>query len=88
MSPAVEGHAEDHAAADRPSAGPSVRPSVEDHARARIVTDAPLSNPVPVALRYDAAGSPGAVCFAFPGGRLRSSRARARDAGEDRSGPQ
>ncbi len=68
MSPAVEGHAEDHAAADRPSAGPSVRPSVEDHARARVVTDAPLSHPVPVALRYDAAGSPGAVCFAFPGG--------------------
>ncbi|MFJ8310569.1 MULTISPECIES: SsgA family sporulation/cell division regulator [unclassified Streptomyces] len=58
MSPAAENHAEDH---------PAGR-GVEDHARARIVTDAPLSNPVPVALRYDPADSPGAVCFAFPGG--------------------
>ncbi|MET9363687.1 SsgA family sporulation/cell division regulator [Streptomyces sp. NPDC006632] len=58
MSPAVEDHAEDHTAGR----------SVEDHARARVVTDAPLSNPVPVAMRYDPADTSGAVCFAFPGG--------------------
>ncbi|MEU9100873.1 SsgA family sporulation/cell division regulator [Streptomyces sp. NPDC048361] len=54
MSPAAEDH----------TAGRSV----EDHARARVVTDAPLSNPVPVAMRYDPADTSGAVCFAFPGG--------------------
>ncbi|MER0446260.1 SsgA family sporulation/cell division regulator [Streptomyces sp. Edi4] len=58
MSPAVEDHAEDH---------PAGR-AVEEHARARVVTDAPLSSPVPVALRYDPADASGAVCFAFPGG--------------------
>ncbi|WP_329464754.1 SsgA family sporulation/cell division regulator [Streptomyces sp. NBC_01431] len=58
MSPATENHAEGH-----PAAHP-----VEDHARARFVTDAPPSGPVPVALRYDPDDSPGAVCFAFPGG--------------------
>ncbi|KOU36382.1 SsgA family sporulation/cell division regulator [Streptomyces sp. WM6378] len=58
MSPAVEEHAEEHADSR----------SVEDHARARIVTDAPLTNPVPVKLRYDPADAPGTVCFAFPGG--------------------
>ncbi|MFE9412988.1 SsgA family sporulation/cell division regulator [Streptomyces sp. NPDC006704] len=62
MSPAVEDHAEDHAE-DRPAGR-----AVEDHARARVVTDGPLSNPVPVALRYDPADASGTVCFAFPGG--------------------
>lgn len=41
--------------------------AVEDHARGRIVTDAPLSRPVPVALRYDADFSPATVRFVFPG---------------------
>ncbi|MFG3285099.1 SsgA family sporulation/cell division regulator [Streptomyces sp. NPDC048111] len=79
MSPAAEDHAEDDdrrpsaesRTAPRPADGPAASAAplaVEDHARARVVTDAPLSRPVPVALRYDASGSPGAVCFAFPGG--------------------
>ncbi|MEU7015533.1 SsgA family sporulation/cell division regulator [Streptomyces sp. 2RAF24] len=50
---------------------PTVRPSpgyaVEDSARGRIVTDAPLSRPVPVVLRYDAGFSPATVRFVFPG---------------------
>ncbi|MER8045268.1 SsgA family sporulation/cell division regulator [Streptomyces sp. NPDC094032] len=41
---------------------------VEDSARGRIVTDAPLSRPVPVALRYDADFTPATVRFVFPGG--------------------
>ncbi|MFF4230883.1 SsgA family sporulation/cell division regulator [Streptomyces sp. NPDC001820] len=41
---------------------------VEDHALARIVTDAPQYRSVRVALRYDP-GDPDSVRFAFPGGR-------------------
>ncbi|MFI8521478.1 SsgA family sporulation/cell division regulator [Streptomyces sp. NPDC085481] len=41
--------------------------AVEDRARGRVVTDAPLSRPVPVALRYDADFSPATVRFVFPG---------------------
>ncbi|MGW6566498.1 SsgA family sporulation/cell division regulator [Streptomyces sp. NPDC054975] len=40
---------------------------VEDHATGRIISDAPLSRPVPVALRYDPDSSPATVRFAFPG---------------------
>ncbi|MEU3501908.1 SsgA family sporulation/cell division regulator [Streptomyces hundungensis] len=54
--------------ASRSVADPAASPPVEDHARARVVTDAPLSNPVPVAMRYDPADASGAVRFAFPGG--------------------
>ncbi|MEU1076604.1 MULTISPECIES: SsgA family sporulation/cell division regulator [unclassified Streptomyces] len=43
-------------------------PAVEEHARARIVSDAPHHRPVPVALRYDPAADPLTVRFAFPGG--------------------
>ncbi|WHM38317.1 SsgA family sporulation/cell division regulator [Streptomyces sp. BPTC-684] len=43
-------------------------PAVEEHARARIVSDAPHHRPVPVALRYDPAEDPLTVRFAFPGG--------------------
>ncbi|MEU8526748.1 MULTISPECIES: SsgA family sporulation/cell division regulator [Streptomyces] len=43
-------------------------PAVEDHAKGRIVTDAPLSRAVPVALSYDPRSDPAAVRFAFPGG--------------------
>ncbi|MET9377817.1 SsgA family sporulation/cell division regulator [Streptomyces sp. NPDC003035] len=41
--------------------------AVEDHAKGRIITDAPLSRPVPVALRYDPDATPATVCFVFPG---------------------
>lgn len=41
---------------------------VEDHAKGRIISDAPLSRPVPVALRYDPDSTPATVRFVFPGG--------------------
>ncbi|MFD9218729.1 SsgA family sporulation/cell division regulator [Streptomyces sp. NPDC060064] len=44
-------------------------PAVEDHARARIVTDAPQFRSVRVALRYEPVEHPDAVSFAFPSGR-------------------
>ncbi|MFF0437262.1 SsgA family sporulation/cell division regulator [Streptomyces sp. NPDC004327] len=47
-----------HAAGDR---------EVEDHVKGRIISDAPLSRPVPVALRYDPAAEPPTVRFVFPG---------------------
>ncbi|GEB60722.1 SsgA family sporulation/cell division regulator [Streptomyces gardneri] len=51
---AVDEHtAEDHA--------------VDDHAKGRIISDAPLSRPVPVTLRFDADFSPATVRFGFPG---------------------
>ncbi|MET9952117.1 SsgA family sporulation/cell division regulator [Streptomyces sp. NPDC006339] len=40
---------------------------VEDHAKGRIISDAPLSRPVPVALRYDPGFQPATVRFVFPG---------------------
>ncbi|MFF0560560.1 SsgA family sporulation/cell division regulator [Streptomyces sp. NPDC020472] len=40
---------------------------IDDHAKGRIISDAPLSRPVPVALRYDPDHSPGTVRFVFPG---------------------
>ncbi|MEX0171918.1 SsgA family sporulation/cell division regulator [Streptomyces sp. LMG1-1-1.1] len=40
---------------------------VDDHAKGRIISDAPLSLPVPVHLRYDPASSPATVRFGFPG---------------------
>lgn len=43
--------------------------AVEDHATARIVTDAPQFRSVRVALRYDPVENPDAVSFAFPSGR-------------------
>jgi hypothetical protein len=43
-------------------------PAIEDHASARIVTDAPQYRPVRVSLCYDPADDPQAVCFAFPSG--------------------
>ncbi|MFI9583970.1 SsgA family sporulation/cell division regulator [Streptomyces sp. NPDC052236] len=43
-------------------------PAVEDHALARIVTDAPQHRSVRVALRYDPADDPQTVRFAFPRG--------------------
>ncbi|WP_418957522.1 SsgA family sporulation/cell division regulator [Streptomyces tritici] len=45
----------------------SEAPTVEDHAKGRIVTDAPLSRAVPVALSYDPAVDPAVVRFVFPG---------------------
>ncbi|WP_309057971.1 SsgA family sporulation/cell division regulator [Streptomyces sp.] len=66
MDPAdsAEGHAAGGPAAHHlPPAG---RP-VEDRARGRIVSDAPLSRPVPVALRFDPGSSPATVRFVFPG---------------------
>ncbi|MEU1225498.1 SsgA family sporulation/cell division regulator [Streptomyces sp. NPDC005828] len=41
--------------------------AVDDHAKGRIISDAPLSRPVPVALRYDPGRSPATVRFVFPG---------------------
>ncbi|MFJ2787444.1 SsgA family sporulation/cell division regulator [Streptomyces sp. NPDC093249] len=41
--------------------------SVDDRTKGRIITDAPLSRPVPVSLRYDPAFSPATVRFGFPG---------------------
>ncbi|WP_051716141.1 SsgA family sporulation/cell division regulator [Streptomyces bikiniensis] len=42
-------------------------PAVDDRAKGRIISDAPLSRPVPVALRYDPGHSPATVRFVFPG---------------------
>ncbi|MFF0445640.1 SsgA family sporulation/cell division regulator [Streptomyces sp. NPDC004609] len=42
--------------------------AVEDHAWARIVTDAPQYRPVRVSMSYEPAEDPKAVRFAFPGG--------------------
>ncbi|MFG2722601.1 SsgA family sporulation/cell division regulator [Streptomyces sp. NPDC048416] len=64
----AEGRSAEARPAEGYARGHAGRRSVEDHARAHVVTDAPLSNPVPVALRYDPGDSSGAVCFAFPGG--------------------
>ncbi|WP_329622976.1 SsgA family sporulation/cell division regulator [Streptomyces sp. NBC_01255] len=41
--------------------------AVDDHAKGRIISDAPLSRPVPVTLRFDADYSPATVRFVFPG---------------------
>ncbi|MER7518968.1 SsgA family sporulation/cell division regulator [Streptomyces sp. NPDC126499] len=41
--------------------------AVEDHAKGRIISDAPLSRPVPVALRFDPDFQPATVRFVFPG---------------------
>ncbi|MEV8591249.1 SsgA family sporulation/cell division regulator [Streptomyces sp. NPDC051180] len=40
---------------------------VDDYAKGRIISDAPLSRPVPVSLRYDPDSSPATVRFCFPG---------------------
>ncbi|MFE0652859.1 SsgA family sporulation/cell division regulator [Streptomyces sp. NPDC059534] len=40
---------------------------VDDYAKGRIISDAPLSRPVPVSLRYDPDSSPATVRFGFPG---------------------
>lgn len=40
---------------------------VDDHAKGRIISDAPLSRPVPVSLRYDPGAAPATVSFGFPG---------------------
>ncbi|MER7949086.1 SsgA family sporulation/cell division regulator [Streptomyces sp. NPDC096079] len=40
---------------------------IDDHAKGRIISDAPLSRPVPVALRYDPEDSSATVRFVFPG---------------------
>ncbi|WP_419723916.1 SsgA family sporulation/cell division regulator [Streptomyces pratensis] len=42
-------------------------PVIEEHARARLITDGPLTRPVPVGLRYDAA-EPRTVHITLPGG--------------------
>ncbi|MFE0736074.1 SsgA family sporulation/cell division regulator [Streptomyces sp. NPDC058855] len=66
MDPAdsAEGHAAGGPAAHHlPPAGRVV----EERARGRIVSDAPLSRPVPVALRFDPGSSPATVRFVFPG---------------------
>lgn len=57
-------------AAEPAGAAGSVRagPPVEVRARGMVVTDGPLSRPVPVALRYDPGTEPGAVRFVLPGG--------------------
>ncbi|MGR8010063.1 SsgA family sporulation/cell division regulator [Streptomyces hypolithicus] len=41
---------------------------IEDHARARLITDAALTRAVAVALRYDPADDPPAVRLVFPPG--------------------
>ncbi|MFD0154247.1 SsgA family sporulation/cell division regulator [Streptomyces sp. NPDC055721] len=56
---AVDEHADDHAHTDEHE--------VDDHAKGRIISDAPLSRPVPVTLRYDADFTPATVRFGFPG---------------------
>ncbi|WP_411082642.1 SsgA family sporulation/cell division regulator [Streptomyces sp. cmx-18-6] len=43
-------------------------PVIEVHARARLITDGPLTRPVPVDLRYDAADDPRTVHITLPGG--------------------
>ncbi|MFD3790075.1 SsgA family sporulation/cell division regulator [Streptomyces cyaneofuscatus] len=43
-------------------------PVIEEHARARLITDGPLTRPVPVDLRYDAAEDPRTVHITLPGG--------------------
>ncbi|HET6857302.1 MAG TPA: SsgA family sporulation/cell division regulator [Streptomyces sp.] len=45
-----------------------MHPVIEDHARARLITDAPHHRSVPVSLRYDADSDPLAVCLVFPAG--------------------
>ncbi|MEU3601176.1 SsgA family sporulation/cell division regulator [Streptomyces sp. NPDC006798] len=42
--------------------------TVEDHAWARVVSDAPQYRPVRVSMSYEPSDDPGAVRFAFPGG--------------------
>ncbi|MFF5921793.1 SsgA family sporulation/cell division regulator [Streptomyces flavochromogenes] len=62
--------AADDRALDHEAAHPVDRDTdlaVEDHARGRIISDAPLSRPVPVDLRYDPGFSPATVRFVFPG---------------------
>ncbi|NWF28058.1 SsgA family sporulation/cell division regulator [Streptomyces sp. PKU-EA00015] len=44
-------------------------PAVMEHARGRIVTDAPQYRAVRVSLSYDPTADPQAVCFSFPSGR-------------------
>lgn len=44
-------------------------PAVMEHARGRIITDAPQYRSVRVSLSYDPAEDPQAVCFSFPSGR-------------------
>lgn len=43
-------------------------PVIEEHARARLITDDPLTRPVPVDLRYDATEDPRTVHITLPGG--------------------
>lgn len=43
-------------------------PVIEEHARARLITDGPLTRPVPVDLRYDAAEDPRTIHVTLPGG--------------------
>ncbi|MFL3866012.1 SsgA family sporulation/cell division regulator [Streptomyces bacillaris] len=43
-------------------------PVIEEHARARLITDGPLTRPVPVDLRYDAADDPRTVHIGLPDG--------------------
>ncbi|MEI5008458.1 SsgA family sporulation/cell division regulator [Streptomyces sp. PmtA] len=43
-------------------------PSVEEHAKARIINDAPHYRSVPVALRYEPGTDPDAVRCVFPSG--------------------
>ncbi|MCX4676545.1 SsgA family sporulation/cell division regulator [Streptomyces sp. NBC_01433] len=43
-------------------------PVIEEHARARLITDGPLTRPVPVSLRYDASVDPRTVHVTLPGG--------------------
>ncbi|MEU9982040.1 SsgA family sporulation/cell division regulator [Streptomyces sp. NPDC050856] len=43
-------------------------PRVETRAKGLIVSDGPLSRPVPVALRYDPDAGPDTVRLVFPGG--------------------
>ncbi|MFD8728157.1 SsgA family sporulation/cell division regulator [Streptomyces sp. NPDC059611] len=43
-------------------------PVIEEHARARLITDGPLTRPVPVDLRYDPAEDPRTVHITLPGG--------------------
>ncbi|MGW2838365.1 SsgA family sporulation/cell division regulator [Streptomyces sp. NPDC001493] len=43
-------------------------PVIEEHTRARLITDGPLTRPVPVDLRYDADAEPGTVHLVFDGG--------------------
>ncbi|MFE3070882.1 SsgA family sporulation/cell division regulator [Streptomyces sp. NPDC059247] len=61
------GHPDGGTAASAASASAGRDGAVDDRTKGRIITDAPLSRPVPVSLRYDPGFSPATVRLGFPG---------------------